>query len=68
VTFSAKDYRHGGKTHPITLTGQEFIRRFDMHILPKGFTRIRHYEILSSSLKKSIIPEMQQQLGKPKPA
>jgi hypothetical protein len=65
VTFSAKDYRHGGKIHPITLTDQEFIRRFAMHVLPKGFTRIRHFGILSSALKKSIIPELQQQLGKP---
>ena len=65
VTFSAKDYRHGGKTHPVTLTDQEFIRRFAMHILPKGFTRIRHFGILSSALKKDIIPELQQQLGKP---
>jgi len=65
VTFSAKDYRNGGKTHPVTLTDQEFIRRFSMHILPKGFTRIRHFGILSSALKKSTIPELQQQLGKP---
>lgn len=65
VTFSAKDYRNGGKTHPVTLTDKEFIRRFAMHILPKGFTRIRHFGILSSALKKSIIPELQQQLGKP---
>jgi hypothetical protein len=66
VTFSAKDYRHGGKTHPATLTNHEFIRRFAMHILPKGFTRIRHYGILSSSIKKNVIPVLQEQLGKPK--
>lgn len=65
VTFSAKDYRHGGKNYPVTLTDREFIRRFTMHILPKGFTRIRHYGILSSALKKDLIPELQQQLGKP---
>jgi hypothetical protein len=65
VTFSAKDYRHGGKTHPVTLTDHEFIRRLAMHILPRGFTRIRHYGILSSALKKDIIPQLQQQLGKP---
>ena len=66
VTFSAKDYRHAGKTHFITLTDLEFIRRFAMHILPKGFTRIRHFGILSSALKSGVIPELQQQLGKPK--
>jgi len=65
ITFSAKDYRHGSKTHPVTLTDREFIRRFAMHILPKGFTRIRHFGILSSTLKKNIILQLQQQLGKP---
>lgn len=64
IIFTAKDYRHGGKKHPVTLTDKEFIRRFSMHILPKGFTRIRHYGILSSSLKKIIIPVLQKQLGK----
>lgn len=65
VTFTAKDYRKGGKKHLITMNDQEFIRRFSMHILPKGFTRIRHYGILSSALKRFIIPQLQQQLGKP---
>jgi hypothetical protein len=65
VSFTAKDYRKGGKKHVITLTEQEFIRRFCLHILPKGFTRIRHYGILSSALKKKIIPLLQQELGKP---
>lgn len=64
VTFKIKDYRHGGKTYPITLSDEEFIRRFAMHILPKGFTRIRHYGILSNSLKKVVIPMLQEQLGK----
>ncbi len=65
VTFTAKDYRHGGKAYSVTLTDQEFIRRFSLHILPKGFTRIRHYGILSSSVKKNVIPILQKQLGKP---
>ncbi len=66
VTFSAKDYRHGGKTHPLTLTDNGFTRRFAMHILPKGFTRIRHYGILSSPVKNNVIPVLQKQLGLPK--
>ena len=66
VTFMAKDYRYGGKTHPVTLTDQEFIRRFCLHILPKGFTRIRHYGMLSSALKNKIVPVLQKQLGKPR--
>ena len=66
VTFTAKDYRHGGKKHPVTLTDKEFVRRFALHILPKGFTRIRHYGILSSPVKKKVIPILQGQLGKAK--
>ena len=49
VTFSVKDYKHGGRKSILTLSNQEFIRRFALHILPKGFTRIRHYGILSSN-------------------
>ena len=63
VIFTAKDYRQGGKKHSITLSDAEFIRRFSMHILPKGFTRIRHYGILSSSLKKAILPIIEEQIG-----
>lgn len=63
VTFTAKDYRQGGKVKLVTLIDQEFIRRFALHILPKGFTRIRHYGILSSSLKTKILPQLKEELG-----
>ncbi|MFT7073704.1 MAG: hypothetical protein ACJAX3_002703 [Patiriisocius sp.] len=42
---------------------KEFIRRFQLHILPKGFTRIRHYGFLSSSWKKEKLPLLQLQLA-----
>ena len=64
VTFTAKDYRRGGKKYPVTLTDQEFIRRFAQHILSKGFPKIRYYGILSSTSKGKTIPLLQQQLGK----
>jgi hypothetical protein len=64
VTFSVKDYRHGGKKSILKLTDVEFIRRFSLHILPKGFVRIRHYGILSSYHKRISIPELQESLGK----
>jgi hypothetical protein len=63
VKFWAKDYRHGGKKHPVILSDGEFIRRFAMHILPKSFIRIRHYGILSSALKQVVLPLLQDQLG-----
>jgi len=61
VTFNLKNYRNQGKKTTQTLTVKGFIRRFQNHILPKGFTRIRHYGFLSSSWKPKL-PQLQQQL------
>lgn len=63
VTFGYKDYRQKGKKLEMTLDGMEFIRRFSQHVLPKGFVRIRHYGILSSTSKKVTIPEITMQLA-----
>jgi hypothetical protein len=63
VKFNYKDYRQAGKKLEMELTAMEFIRRFSMHILPKGFMRIRHYGILGSSSKKVTIPKILFQLG-----
>lgn len=62
VSFSAKEYRKNGRKIIITLATKDFIKRFQLHILPKGFTRIRHYGILSSSWKKEKLPRLQAQL------
>ena len=51
VTFSAKDYRTG-KQNAITLSHLEFMRRFLMHILPKGFQKIRYYGFLNNRFKR----------------
>ncbi len=48
VTFRWRDYRDGNKTKLMTLDAFEFIRRFLLHILPKGFFKIRYYGILAS--------------------
>lgn len=63
VTFSVKDYRHGAKQTLMQLSDTEFIRRFAMHILPKGFVRIRHYGILSSYHKKITLITLRLTLG-----
>ncbi|WP_233244219.1 IS91 family transposase, partial [Brumimicrobium oceani] len=63
VTFSAKNYRKGGQKHNIKLKSTDFVKRFSLHILPKGFTRIRHFGILSSSWKKVKLPELQRLLN-----
>ncbi len=56
VCFRYKDYRDESKTKTMPLDATEFIRRFALHILPKGFVRIRHYGILSSSRKQKTLP------------
>jgi hypothetical protein len=48
VTFSYKDYRQKGKSKELTLSGEEFARRFLQHVLPCGFVRIRHYGLLAN--------------------
>ncbi len=63
VSFSLKDYRNQGKKTIQTLSTKDFIKRFQNHILPKGFTRIRHYGFLSSSWKKEKLPRLQLQLA-----
>jgi Putative transposase len=62
VTFGYKDYRQEGRKKTMTLEGMEFIRRFALHILPKGFVRIRHYGILSSTTKLKTIPIIRSQI------
>jgi hypothetical protein len=65
VTFSYKDYKDGAGKKEMQLDALEFIRRFSMHILPRGFTRIRHYGILSSTSKTTCIPKARGQLPGP---
>lgn len=52
VTYLVKDYKNGGKYIEQTIKGTEFLRMFLMHVLPKGFVRIRHYGLLSCRNKK----------------
>jgi hypothetical protein len=51
VTFRYKDYRRDGdeRYRAMTLATDEFIRRFLLHVLPKGFRRSRHYGLLGST-------------------
>ena len=55
VTFRWKDYRAEGRDRQkvMTLATGEFIRRFLIHVLPRGFHRIRHYGLLASSARKA---------------
>src|SRR5215210_5665516 len=67
ITFTYKDYRHGSIKKEMSLKPMEFIRRFSMHILPKGFVRIRHYGILSRIGKKLSAICIKQQLSPVQP-
>jgi hypothetical protein len=48
VTFGYKDYRQEGKQRQMTLSVEEFARRFLQHVLPRGFVRVRHYGLLAN--------------------
>jgi hypothetical protein len=49
LTFSYKDYADANRLKNLTLTGTEFLRRFLLHLLPQGFTKIRHYGLLGNN-------------------
>lgn len=55
VTFEYKDYKDNSKIKLMTITGVEFIRRFLFHVLPKYFTKIKHYGLLANRNKTAII-------------
>lgn len=65
VTFRYKDYRRGGadRQQVMTLATDEFIRRFLLHALPKGFHRIRHYGLLASGTRKDNLERARQLLA-----
>jgi len=53
ITIAVKDYKDDNKTKLLTMDGVEFIRRFLLHILPKGFVKVRHYGLLANRNKKT---------------
>jgi hypothetical protein len=69
VTFRYKDYRHDGQARyrTMTLAADEFIRRFLLHVLPKGFHRIRHYGLLASATCKANIARARELIAAAEP-
>lgn len=65
VTFQYKDYRarQRQRSRTMTVTPDEFIRRFLLHVLPPGFQRIRHYGLLAGRNKKRLLPLCRKLLG-----
>ena len=56
VTFRWKDYAHGNKKRIMTLSGPEFLRRFLLHVLPRGFVRIRSFGFLANRRRGKLLP------------
>jgi hypothetical protein len=67
VTFRYKDYRRceADRHRTMTLHGDEFIRRFLLHVLPRGLHRIRHYGLLASGSRKANVARARELLAVP---
>jgi len=63
VTFRWKDYAHGGKKRLMTLSMEEFLRRFLLHWLPRGFVRIRFFGFLANRRRAILLPLCRQLLA-----
>jgi hypothetical protein len=63
VTFRYKDYADGTRDKQMTLDAEEFIRRFLLHVLPKGFVRIRHYGLLAGRNVDTKLADCRRLLG-----
>ena len=63
VTFAYRDRRDGNRKKEVTLTANEFIRRFLLHVLPNSYMRIRHFGFLANRSRKENIMRVKKLLG-----
>lgn len=63
VSFSWKDYRHHNQRKTMTLAAEEFLRRFLLHALPRGFQRIRHYGLFANRFRRGNLSHCRQLLA-----
>jgi hypothetical protein len=63
VSFRWKDYAHGGKKKLMTLAADEFLRRFLLHVLPKGLVRIRHFGLFANRRRTAMLALCRSLLG-----
>jgi hypothetical protein len=63
VTFRWKDYAHGNKKRTMPLGSQQFLRRFLLHVLPRGFVRIRSFGFLATRRRARLLPLCQRLLA-----
>jgi DNA-directed RNA polymerase subunit RPC12/RpoP len=55
VSFRWRDYAHGGKKKVMTVSADEFLRRFLLHVLPKGLVRIRHFGFFANRRRQTAL-------------
>jgi len=67
VTFRYKDYRDHDRHKTLTLAGEEFVRRFLLHVLPKGLMRIRHFGFLANRTREEKLERIRRALAAPVP-
>jgi hypothetical protein len=67
VSFRWKDYRDGNRQKTMTLSAEEFIRRFLLHVLPGGFQRIRYFGFLGNRHRKRKLERCRTLLAMPQP-
>jgi len=67
VSFRVKDYANASVRRTLTLTTAEFIRRYLLHVLPKGLMRVRHYGFLANRCRRQRLREIRAALGTPCP-
>jgi len=67
VRFRYKDTGHDRARKTMTLDAQEFLRRFALHVLPRGFNRIRHYGLLANRNKRALLAKARAALHAPAP-
>jgi hypothetical protein len=67
VTFRFKDYAHGNRPRTVTLDGREFLRRFLLHAVPRGFMRIRHFGLLANRVRTGNLAICRRLLPAPAP-
>jgi hypothetical protein len=67
VTFRFKDYARGNRPRTMTLKGPEFLRRFLLHAVPRGFMRIRHFGLLANRVRARNLATCRRLLSTPAP-
>ena len=65
VTLAYRDYRNGANRSVLHLSGEELIRRFLLHVQPKGFMRIRHYGFLANCCRAKRLEQIRKVIHAP---